>query len=212
MANTVNAAKTHCVNGHEFNEENTGRNKDGHRFCLPCARRNGRRSMARRRLVLRQERERRESKRILALPERFWAKAIITEAGFETPCLMWRGTPTKRGYGVLTVKRRQSYAHRFAYEAQHGEIPARTPRLVLDHLCRNLACVNADHLDLVTDRENVLRGESFAAVNHVKTHCIHGHEYTAENTYVTPSTGHRACRECRRRRSWLYEEKRPPRR
>lgn len=32
------------------------------------------------------------------------------------------------------------------------------------------------------------------------THCVRGHEYTPANTYVTPSTGRKKCRECRRLR------------
>lgn len=33
-----------------------------------------------------------------------------------------------------------------------------------------------------------------------KTHCINGHEFTPENTYRRPDTGHRMCRACGRER------------
>lgn len=35
--------KTHCINGHEFTPENSGRARDGRRFCQTCAQRNGKR-------------------------------------------------------------------------------------------------------------------------------------------------------------------------
>jgi HNH endonuclease len=68
--------------------------------------------------------------------------------------------------------------------------------LELDHLCRNRACVNPAHLEPVSHRENVLRGASFAAINAVKTHCIHdGHPFDDVNTIVRPE-GRRGCRAC----------------
>lgn len=69
--------------------------------------------------------------------------------------------------------------------------------LTLDHLCRVRACVNPDHMEPVTIRENALRGETAAARNAAQTHCPQGHEYTGENTYVT-TAGSRRCRTCTR--------------
>jgi hypothetical protein len=51
----------------------------------------------------------------------------------------------------------------------------------------------------VTNRENVLRGIGLSAINAVKTHCIHGHEFTEANTYVERD-GSRCCVTCKRRR------------
>jgi hypothetical protein len=74
-----------------------------------------------------------------------------------------------------------------------GPIP---PNRQLDHLCRNPQCVNPKHLDLVSHRENVLRGIGFYAINARKTHCPQGHPYTPENTIVelypsSPKSGRR---------------------
>lgn len=87
---------------------------------------------------------------------------------------------------------RSILGHRLVYEALVGPIPVDKE---LDHLCRNTACVNPAHLEPVTHRENCRRGEKAQ-----RTHCIHGHEFTAENTYIRPE-GRRMCRECQNRRT-----------
>jgi len=69
--------------------------------------------------------------------------------------------------------------------------------LEIDHLCRVRCCVNPDHLEAVTHRENILRGNTFAAVNAAKTHCPKGHEYTPENTRIHTG-GRRQCIACSR--------------
>ena len=125
------------------------------------------------------------------LPDRFWAKVSVDDT---TGCWLWQGARNKRsGYGSVAdpVKGSSGYAHRFAYRELVGPIPE---GLVIDHLCRVRHCVNPDHMEPVTSGENVLRGISPAAMQKRQTHCIHGHEFTPENTYEW--RGHRACRTC----------------
>ena len=120
--------------------------------------------------------------------DRFWARVQKQESG----CWIWLGAILTDGYGSFRPGGgRQILAHRYAYKDQLGSIPT---GLQLDHLCRVRACVNPAHLEPVTGRVNVLRGQTFVAENIAKTHCPYGHEYSPENTYTWRR--HRSCRAC----------------
>lgn len=107
-------------------------------------------------------------------------------------CWEWRGACTERGYGILYRGGKKLRAHRHLYEEFVGPIPE---KLVLDHLCRNKGCVNPSHLEPVTTRENILRGEGVTAQNAKKTECSKGHPFDAANTFWRPEGG-RDCRKC----------------
>ena len=126
--------------------------------------------------------------------ERFWAKVDKTAPG---GCWQWSARLNADGYGHLNVDGQKVRAHRFAYEMLVGAIPE---GLQLDHLCRNRGCVNPDHLEPVTNRENILRGETVPARNAAKTHCSKGHEFTPENTTMR-ANGWRECKTCQRAHS-----------
>lgn len=112
-------------------------------------------------------------------------------------CHEWGGAtqgapPGVQGYGHISEGGRRGrilLAHRVAWEIENGPIPE---GLQVDHLCRNRKCVNPAHLEIVTQRENGRRGLK----GELRTHCKHGHEYTAKSTYVN-KYGHRNCRICR---------------
>jgi hypothetical protein len=107
----------------------------------------------------------------------------------ETGCWVWQRAKTKAGYGQVPIDGKMLYAHRVYYENNVGPIPE---GLVLDHLCKNPACCNPDHLEPVTQAENMRRRR--------RPSCSHGHEMTGDNVYVTPA-GNRQCRECNRARA-----------
>lgn len=92
-----------------------------------------------------------------------------------TGCWLWGGHVARNGYARTKVSGRSVMAHRASYELFVGPIPE---GLVLDHKCRNRCCVNPAHLEPVTSRENLIRGETLARSNAEKTHCKCGLEYT----------------------------------
>lgn len=123
--------------------------------------------------------------------ERFWSKVNKTDT-----CWLWTAQITPDGYGRFQVGSRKdgtsrgALAHRVAYELVVGPIPA---GLQLDHLCRVRNCVRPDHLEPVTQEENMRRG----IINDRRrgaTHCPQDHEYTVETTYWY--RGKRQCRPC----------------
>lgn len=185
------ATRTTCAQGHVMTEDNTYTRPNGYADCRKC----------------RQEARRAWNSQVgkpiemHILSERFWSKV-------EASPLCWEWTASRRsGYGLFWIpsEKRNVNAHRFAYEMLCGEIPS---GLNLDHLCRNRACVNPDHLEPVPQRINTLRAPTSAAtVNAGKTHCPRGHEYTAENTIILRRRNARRCRACANEYQRLYRSR-----
>ncbi len=116
-------------------------------------------------------------------------------------CLVWPGGLAS-GYGNVGYQGKYGGVHRILYEARFGPVPE---GFELDHLCRNRACSNLDHLEVVTRRENVLRGIRPAAFCAKQTHCKRGHPFDEANTYFYKSDGRRGCRICKRASNRLYK-------
>jgi hypothetical protein len=119
-------------------------------------------------------------------------------------CWLWAMSLKGGGYAQVGYKHRTSVAaHILAYEFRHGPVP---DGLELDHRCRVRCCINPDHLEPVTHRENGIRGagpviakELVKALHEQRrrqTHCKRGHELTPENTQIGKS-GSRFCLTCR---------------
>lgn len=115
----------------------------------------------------------------------------ITFSAIES-CWIWGKSKNNMGYGVMgssRMKPRTFLAHRVAYQMFVGDIPK---GLVLDHKCKTPLCVNPTHLDPVTQKENMHRGNGPCAINKRKAHCPCGDEYN----HITPQ-GKRCCTKCR---------------
>jgi hypothetical protein len=122
-----------------------------------------------------------------SVTERLWARLDIGD------CWLWTGPVNPKGYGRIGDGRHNRYVHRVAYEELVGSIP---DRMRLDHLCRVPRCCNPDHMEIVSDRENILRSPiTIASIRAAQTHCIHGHEFERLDT------GRRICRTCARERA-----------
>jgi hypothetical protein len=139
------------------------------------------------------------------LRERLFSRLIIDQA---TGCLLWAGSVNSKGYGSISVNGKWRKVHRLAWELEYGPIPA---GLQLDHVkargCLYRHCANTAHLELVTPRENVMRGDTLAARNAAQIRCIRGHIFDAVNTAFTVDG--RVCRACVciRQREWVQRNR-----
>lgn len=132
-----------------------------------------------------------------AIADRYWGKVNklgpwSLRKGAPGPCWIWTRAKTRNGYGNFSIKGRPYGAHQVGWWLTRGPVP---DGLELDHVCRVTSCVNPDHLEPVTHRENCLRGTSPFAVHARKTHCPKGHPYDEVNTW-RDKEGTRRCRTC----------------
>lgn len=117
-----------------------------------------------------------------ASARRFWSR--VDRRG-DDECWPWNGRIDANGYGKFGT----DWAHRLSLGIATGSVRV---GFVVDHLCRNPRCVNPKHLEWVTQAENMRRGCQAQI-----THCIHGHEFTPENTYAMRyGNGKRRCKRC----------------
>ena len=136
---------------------------------------------------------------------RFWriAKPAI---GNLNECWIWPGSKNEKGYGKISAiggrGGKHVYAHRASYEIFIGPIPE---GLTIDHVkergCTSKACFNPAHLEIVTQKENVLRSNSITAQEARQTHCKYGHPLSGDNLYIEPKRGARRCRICNKIKS-----------
>lgn len=113
----------------------------------------------------------------------------------DTDCMLWARAVTRKGYADVSVKRANgewgtARLHRELYMVEKGDIP---DGLVLDHLCGNRRCVNTDHLEPVTNTENLNRGNRPKVWG---THCNNGHP-VLPGSYWKYGTK-RMCKTCKR--------------
>jgi hypothetical protein len=219
MSWPIRPRATHCVHGHEFTVDNTRVRENGSRQCRACVSRRGaehyrafgggttgictgcgaqypktRTNLCRSCRSSRPHRWRGKDP-----ADRFFELTLIPE--LPNACWPWGGSRDRYGYGKMSAFGVHVRVYRYSYELLVGPIPE---GLTIDHLCRNPPCVNPDHLEAVTNKENILRSDSPSAINARKTHCIHGHEFTEANTYVSRQ-GVRTCRTCGRLRNAAAE-------
>ena len=137
---------------------------------------------------------RQRNRRVRPPSDLFWAKVnkdgpVPDYRPDLGPCWIWTGyIAPQTGYGNFgSSDGPGKLSHRWSYERYVEAVP---PRYQVDHLCRIRHCVRPDHLEAVTQQENIRRQFEAAGI----THCPKGHEYDEENTYYF--RGARQCRAC----------------
>lgn len=135
-----------------------------------------------------------------------------------TGCWLWIGGTISTGYGSFSINSIAVAAHRISYELHKGAIPV---GLQIDHLCKVKMCVNPDHLEAVSRKENMRRaiiqyapdagfrsvpGSLFdPAYESKKTHCPKGHPYAGDNLWIGKRKNrpgvNRQCLTCAKERS-----------
>lgn len=133
---------------------------------------------------------------------KFTLKYFINQT---TGCWEWTAGKSSGGYAMMYLEGKMIYAHRWSYEYYNASIPSKHS---IDHLCRVRHCVNPNHLEAVTSKENTRRGDhsNMGLYQKTKTHCPSGHEYSKENTYIK-SKKYRVCATCAKEQSKNYYNK-----
>ena len=110
-------------------------------------------------------------------------------------CWLWMAALKRDGYAKFTS---HSTGHKMAFLHWNGVVPEGKE---IDHICGVKCCVNPQHLQAITHKENVAKSGSWD-FNRRKTHCPKGHPYSGENLYISGTN--RQCNICRRERSYAF--------
>lgn len=140
--------------------------------------------------------------KVVPVIERFWSKVEKKEFGYKTECWIWTAYKNACGYGWFRgqeSKKEWGYtgrlAHRWAYEHFIGKIQE---GFELDHICRNRSCVNPEHLQQVTHKENMSNAVEYKVR---KDYCKKGHLLSPDNLYICYKKNgqiRRICRICKK--------------
>ena len=144
--------------------------------------------------------------RYMSVIDRFLDKAMPEP---NSGCWLWIGAcDASSGYGNFGMWPKTLKAHRVAYMLFKGPIP---DGMHIDHKCSVRCCVNPDHLDAVSLKENNRRtwdrGRGVNVNHRKKEHCPQGHSYKGKNIYFAPD-GTRQCMICRREHQAKLRQKR----
>lgn len=87
--------------------------------------------------------------RVIPVEDRFWPKV---DKKSKDECWHWIGAKVPSGYGHIGIRRKVYRAPRISWEIHYGKIPE---GLVVRHKCDTPSCVNPNHLELGTTKQNI---------------------------------------------------------
>lgn len=137
-------------------------------------------------------------------PEIRYYEKECPRSDLKSPCHIFAGNITNKGYGRTSIKKKHILVHVYVWLKHHGMI---TDGKEIDHQCHVRSCCNINHLREVTHQVNMtencegMRWQQMKA----KTHCAQGHPFDEGNTYRNKNK--RFCRKCRTRWDRLNNEK-----
>lgn len=114
-------------------------------------------------------------------------------------CWLWQGAKDKDGYGIIRFLDKDYKVHRLSFFLWKLGFKDDLNTL---HKCDVSSCFSPDHLFQGTTGQNIK--DMIDKKRHFeqkKTHCKNGHEFTVENTYISPTDNSRQCRICRKSRN-----------
>ena len=121
-------------------------------------------------------------------------------------CWLWQGSKNHKGYGYISVLKKNKRVHRVYWEEVNGHIPE---GLCLLHKCDIPPCINPEHEFLGTNLDNIkdrdLKGRC-QKHNSKKTHCKYNHIYSVENT-IWNKNNSRTCKKCKKKTDREYHHK-----
>jgi hypothetical protein len=100
------------------------------------------------------------------IQDKIMANVVVRHLGFLlnnklSPCYLWQGSDSGSGrgggYPRMSLDGQTVAVHIVSFVNKHGFVPGKKQ---VDHLCNNRMCVNQDHLEMVTHKENQRRRDN----------------------------------------------------
>lgn len=93
-----------------------------------------------------------------AIETKIYDRVDVIDLGYGTPCHIWTGPNSGSGrgggYPRMNLDGQTVAVHIVMFVNMNGYVPGKKQ---IDHLCHNRMCVNPEHLEMVTHKQNQRR-------------------------------------------------------
>lgn len=124
--------------------------------------------------------------------KRFMGKVMFEP---NTGCWLWNGPWNHAGYGSFKLHNSNVRSHKISFIHFKGLV---RPGLSVAHKCHTRCCVNPDHLESISHKQNCIDR------NKRKIYCNKGHLFTDENKKPQNKGKSYCCRICANEANRLY--------